>query len=56
MDLKELIHASANRLDEAKVAFGHGYGSAVTVTASFGLVAASLVVNYLATGLAKPKI
>ena len=34
----------------------HGYGSAVTVTASFGLVAASLVVNYLATGLAKPKI
>ena len=24
MDLKELIHASANRLDEAKVAFGHG--------------------------------
>ena len=34
----------------------HGYGSAVTVTASFGLVAASLVVNYLATGLANPKI
>ena len=34
----------------------HGYGSAVTVTASFGLVAASLVLNYLATGLAKPKI
>ncbi len=24
MDLQELIHASANRLDEAKVAFGHG--------------------------------
>ena len=24
MDLKELIHASADRLDEAKVAFGHG--------------------------------
>ena len=24
MDLKELIHACANRLDEAKVAFGHG--------------------------------
>jgi len=24
MDLKELIHASANRLDAAKVAFGHG--------------------------------
>ena len=24
MDLKELIHTSANRLDEAKVAFGHG--------------------------------
>ena len=34
----------------------HGYGSAVTVTASFGLVAASLVVNFLATGLANPKI
>jgi tRNA A37 threonylcarbamoyladenosine dehydratase len=34
----------------------HGYGSAVTVTASFGLVAASLVVNYLASGLANPKI
>jgi tRNA A37 threonylcarbamoyladenosine dehydratase len=31
----------------------HGYGSAVTVTASFGLVAASLVVNYLAR-LGKP--
>jgi len=26
------------------------------VTASFGLVAASLVVNYLASGLANPKI
>ena len=24
MDLKELIHTSADRLDEAKVAFGHG--------------------------------
>ena len=24
MDLKELIHASANRLDAAKIAFGHG--------------------------------
>ena len=24
MDLKELIHTSAHRLDEAKVAFGHG--------------------------------
>jgi tRNA A37 threonylcarbamoyladenosine dehydratase len=34
----------------------HGYGSAVTVTATFGLVAASLVVNFLATGLANPKI
>ncbi|MEI7976558.1 MAG: tRNA threonylcarbamoyladenosine dehydratase [Betaproteobacteria bacterium] len=34
----------------------HGYGSAVTVTATFGLVAASLVVNFLATCLANPKI
>ena len=34
----------------------HGYGSAVTVTATFGLVAASLVVNFLATDLANPKI
>jgi tRNA A37 threonylcarbamoyladenosine dehydratase len=33
----------------------HGYGSAVTVTATFGLVASSLVVNFLATGLLKPK-
>lgn len=33
----------------------HGYGSTVTVTASFGLVAASLIVNFLASGLAKPK-
>ena len=32
----------------------HGYGSAVTVTATFGLVAASMVVNFLASGLAKP--
>ena len=34
----------------------HGYGSAVTVTATFGLVAASLVVNFLARDLANPKI
>ena len=34
----------------------HGYGSAVTVTATFGLVAASLVVNFLATDLANSKI
>ena len=33
----------------------HGYGSVVTVTATFGLVAASMVLNFLATGLAKPK-
>ena len=33
----------------------HGYGSVVTVTATFGLVAASMVVNFLAAGLAKPK-
>ena len=33
----------------------HGYGSAVTVTATFGLVAASMVVNYLDSGLANPK-
>jgi tRNA A37 threonylcarbamoyladenosine dehydratase len=33
----------------------HGYGSAVTVTATFGLVASSLVVNFLATGLDRPK-
>jgi tRNA A37 threonylcarbamoyladenosine dehydratase len=33
----------------------HGYGSVVTVTATFGLVAASMVVNFLATGLSKPK-
>jgi ribosomal protein L3 glutamine methyltransferase len=24
MDLKQLIHTSANQLDQAKVAFGHG--------------------------------
>jgi tRNA A37 threonylcarbamoyladenosine dehydratase len=33
----------------------HGYGSAVTVTATFGLVAASMVVNFLATSLANVK-
>ncbi len=33
----------------------HGYGSAVTVTATFGLVAASMVVNFLATRLANIK-
>ncbi len=33
----------------------HGYGSAVTVTATFGLVASSLVVNFLAAGLDRPK-
>lgn len=34
----------------------HGYGSVVTVTASFGLVAASLTLNFLADGLIKSKI
>jgi tRNA A37 threonylcarbamoyladenosine dehydratase len=29
----------------------HGYGSVVTVTATFGLVAASLVLNFLASSL-----
>lgn len=33
----------------------HGYGSVVTVTASFGMVAASLILNFLATGFEKPK-
>jgi tRNA A37 threonylcarbamoyladenosine dehydratase len=33
----------------------HGYGSVVTVTATFGLVAASLIVNFLASGFEKPK-
>jgi tRNA A37 threonylcarbamoyladenosine dehydratase len=34
----------------------HGYGSVVTVTASFGMVAASLTLNFLAEGLIKSKI
>ena len=34
----------------------HGYGSVVTVTASFGMVAASLTLNFLAGGLIKSKI
>ena len=34
----------------------HGYGSVVTVTASFGMVAASLALNFLADGLIKSKI
>jgi tRNA A37 threonylcarbamoyladenosine dehydratase len=34
----------------------HGYGSVVTVTASFGMVAASLTLNFLADGLIKSKI
>jgi tRNA A37 threonylcarbamoyladenosine dehydratase len=33
----------------------HGYGSVVTVTASFGMVAASLALNFLADGLIIPK-
>lgn len=33
----------------------HGYGSAVTVTATFGLVASSLIVNFLAGDLSNPK-
>lgn len=32
-----------------------GYGSVVTVTASFGLVAASMIVNFLASGFEKPQ-
>jgi tRNA A37 threonylcarbamoyladenosine dehydratase len=32
-----------------------GYGSVVTVTASFGMVASSLVINFLARGFEKPK-
>jgi tRNA A37 threonylcarbamoyladenosine dehydratase len=34
----------------------HGYGSVVMVTASFGMVAASLTLNFLADGLIKSKI
>ena len=34
----------------------HGYGSVVTVTASFGMVASSLTLNFLAGGLIKSKI
>ncbi len=34
----------------------HGYGSVVTVTAGFGMVAASLTLNFLADGLIKSKI
>ena len=34
----------------------HGYGSVVTVTASFGMVASSLALNFLAEGLIKSKI
>ena len=34
----------------------HGYGSVVTVTANFGMVAASLTLNFLAGGLIKSKI
>jgi tRNA A37 threonylcarbamoyladenosine dehydratase len=34
----------------------HGYGSVVTVTASFGMVASSLTLNFLADGLIKSKI
>jgi tRNA A37 threonylcarbamoyladenosine dehydratase len=34
----------------------HGYGSVVTVTASFGMVASSLTLNFLAEGLIKSKI
>jgi tRNA A37 threonylcarbamoyladenosine dehydratase len=33
----------------------HGYGSVVTVTASFGMVAASLILNFLATDFEKVK-
>ena len=33
----------------------HGYGSVVTVTATFGLCAASEILNFLATGLPKLK-
>ena len=32
----------------------HGYGSVVSVTATFGMCAASVVLNYLATSLEKP--
>ncbi len=34
----------------------HGYGSVVTVTASFGMVASALTLNFLADGLIKSKI
>jgi tRNA A37 threonylcarbamoyladenosine dehydratase len=33
----------------------HGYGSVVTVTATFGMVAASMALNFLAQGLIKTK-
>lgn len=33
----------------------HGYGSVVTVTATFGMCAASEVLNFLAAGLQKPE-
>jgi tRNA A37 threonylcarbamoyladenosine dehydratase len=33
----------------------HGYGSVVTVTATFGLIASSLILNFLAGGVEKPK-
>jgi tRNA A37 threonylcarbamoyladenosine dehydratase len=33
----------------------HGYGSVVTVTASFGMVASSMIINFLAAGFEKAK-
>ncbi|MEY3426826.1 MAG: tRNA threonylcarbamoyladenosine dehydratase, partial [Pseudomonadota bacterium] len=33
----------------------HGYGSVVTVTACFGMVASSMIINFLATGFEKAK-
>ncbi len=33
----------------------HGYGSVVTVTATFGLVASSMILNFLASAIEKPK-
>lgn len=33
----------------------HGYGSVVTVTATFGLIASSLILNFLASGVENPK-
>jgi tRNA A37 threonylcarbamoyladenosine dehydratase len=33
----------------------HGYGSVVTVTASFGMLASSLILNFLASAIEKPK-